>query len=557
VSTVTNTGANGVSIVTRTWQATDACGNSAQCSQSVSVQACLSLGNRVFADSGAGGGIPNNGLQDGTEPGIGGVLVRLFAADVAGNPTGPSLGSQITDTDGWYRFDNLRAGTYVPVVDFNNSPVLTAGGYVSSTGFTTDTTLAGDRRDHGKDTPLGPGSVLPGGIAGVAATLGAGLQPLGEATASGQGAHGPTGDANDNLTLDFGFVPPPPNPTTYSLGNRVFLDNGAGGGTENDGRQDGTEPGIAGVVVRIFFGDAAGNPTGPVLDTQTTDTDGWYRFDNLPAGTFVVVVDMQASFLVLNGLASSTGVSLDTTITGDLYDHGRDVSLGLGTVLPGGIAGVPVTLGLNLQPLGEVVSGTGAGAHGPTGDANDNLVMDFGFHRPPVTLASIRSVTGTATAGVVTVRWVTVAEVGTVAYDLQRELPDGSWLTINDDPVFALNSTIGATYDLVDSGARARLSYQYRIIEYLDDGATRLHGPYPVAVIGEPGTPVRITSYELTGGQLRLTWAGGAGSYMLERSPSVGADADWVEVPLTTPSDTSALVPMEGPTGFFRVFRLP
>jgi hypothetical protein len=718
VSTVTNANADGSYTVTRTWIAGDACGNSAQCSQVVTVLPCYSLGNRVFLDNGAGGGVANNALQDGTEPGIGGVVVRLFAADVSGNPVGSPLFSQVTDADGWYRFDGLQAGRYVPVVDRNASPAIISAGLLSSTGFTFDTTITGDKRDHGQDTPLGAVSVLPGGIAGVVATLGLGLQPTGEAVSTGQGAHGPNGDVADNLTLDFGFIPPQFDPNlfslgnrvwrdinnngrqdgaepgianvwvalfvadgsgaplfeidrqltdpsgyyrfdfliagryvpvvdvvasgsvldglasstgittgtttpadqydhgydtpldgvsvlpggilgvavtlgpslqplnepdistgqgahgpsgdtndllvvdfgfaqVFSLGNRVFLDDGSGGGVADNGIQDGTEPGIADVVLKVFAADISGNPTGPSLGMQTTDADGYYRFDGLVAGTYVVVVDTPSSFMVLNGLSSSTGYSTDTTISGDLHDHGRDTLLALGTVLPGGIASGPVTIGPNIQPLGEVVS-TGAGAHGPTGDPGDNLVMDFGFHRSSVTLASIASVSAQAHEGVVTVRWVTVSEVSTVAYDLQRQLPDGTWLTVNADPVFAFGALPGALYDVVDAGAQARQTYRYQIVEYLESGDVRMHGPYDVTVGGLPGAPVQITSCQMQAGQLRLTWTGEAGAtYLLERSASVGAQADWSEVLLISPSDTSALVPVDGAAGFFRVFRLP
>jgi hypothetical protein len=134
----------------------------------------LSLGNRVFRDDGAGGGTANNGTQDGSEPGIAGVVVKLYAADGSGNPIGSPLGTEISDPNGYYRFDNLVAGTYVPVVNVTGSGAVLAG-LTSSTGNSTDTTLAGDLKDHGKDTPLGAGSVLPGGIAGVAVTLGTGL----------------------------------------------------------------------------------------------------------------------------------------------------------------------------------------------------------------------------------------------------------------------------------------------------------------------------------------------------------------------------------------------
>jgi hypothetical protein len=90
----------------------------------------------------------------------------------------------------------------------------------------------------------------------------------------------------------------------------------------------------------------------------------------------------------------------------------------------------------------------------------------------------------------------------------------------------------------------------------LENGETKVHGPYSVTVSGFPGVPVAITSLRVEGSALRLTWAGGAGQFLLERSLSLGEDAQWVEVPLGSPEDTSALVPMDGRTGFFRVFRV-
>ena len=343
---------------------------------------------------------------------------------------------------------------------------------------------------------------------------------------------------------------------SFSLGNRVFLDDGSGGGITNNGFQDGTEPGLSDVVLRLFVADAAGSPEGPVLDSQTTDLDGWYRFDAVTAGRYVVVVDVPASFVVLNGLYNSTGASVDTSLTGDLFDHGVDTLMGLGTVLPGGIASVPVTLGSALQPLSEATA-SGAGAHGPDGDASDNLVLDFGFNSSPLALASIVSVTAHADAGVVTVRWVTVAEIGTVSYLIQRAQLDGSWLAVNPDPVFAWNSIIGGAYAVVDASARARQNYQYQILEYMENGDTKAHGPYAVTVTGEPGLPVTITSLVLDGGQLRLTWQGEAGAtYLLERSPSLGEDAAWLAVPLSTPDATSVATPMTDAAGFFRLFRI-
>jgi hypothetical protein len=189
---------------------------------------------------------------------------------------------------------------------------------------------------------------------------------------------------------------------------------------------------------------------------------------------------------------------------------------------------------------------------------NGSVTHNVGFLRSSVTLASVLAVTAHTDSGVVTVQWVTVAEVATLSYDLQRQLPSGLWTTVNDEPVFAWNSITGATYDMVDAGARARQSYRYQLLEYVVNGEVRRHGPYDVTVSGQPGVPVALTGCQIAGGQLRLTWAGETGGrYLLERSLSRGTDAQWTEVPLTTPADTSASVPAAASAEFFRVFRLP
>jgi len=142
--------------------------------------------------------------------------------------------------------------------------------------------------------------------------------------------------------------------TTFSIGNRVFNDNGAGtGGIANNGIQDGTEPGIANVLMDIYAADGSGNPTGSLVATTITDANGYYRFDGLPAGTYVVVVDVFGSGAALNGMITSTGWNTVLTLAGDLHDHGIDAVMGASSVLPGGIASVPVTVGIGLQPTGE------------------------------------------------------------------------------------------------------------------------------------------------------------------------------------------------------------
>jgi protocatechuate 3,4-dioxygenase beta subunit len=73
-----------------------------------------------------------------------------------------------------------------------------------------------------------------------------------------------------------------------SLGNKVWLDEGAGGGTPKDGIQNGTEPGVAGVPVNLYQNGADGLPgtADDVLVASTiTDAYGNYLFDNLQPST--------------------------------------------------------------------------------------------------------------------------------------------------------------------------------------------------------------------------------------------------------------------------------
>lgn len=99
----------------------------------------------------------------------------------------------------------------------------------------------------------------------------------------------------------FGGGPPFTNNTvitkvlgTNEVGDLVFLDDGFLGGTIGNGIKDGGETGISNITVTLFFD---GNTNG-VLDasdilmgTQVTDTNGYYLFDQLGAGHYIVIVD--------------------------------------------------------------------------------------------------------------------------------------------------------------------------------------------------------------------------------------------------------------------------
>ena len=98
-------------------------------------------------------------------------------------------------------------------------------------------------------------------------------------------------DNQSNRTVDFGFV------TSYSLGNRVWDDNGAGGGTASDGLRNGTEPGVDGVTVNLYRdSDDNGTPDGAAIATMNTAGGGFYRFDGLRADTYIVEVVPPAGY---------------------------------------------------------------------------------------------------------------------------------------------------------------------------------------------------------------------------------------------------------------------
>jgi hypothetical protein len=259
----------------------NASGSNNDDSKSVAVGAnTFAIGNRVWLDSN------NNGIVDLGEVGLDGVSVRLV-----NTTTGLPAGTTTTAGGGYYLFPGLAAGTY-------KVEITPPAGYVTSTGSngsatgpyepgTTDATIAGDNKDHGTKMT---GSNI---IMSTPITVGAGLQPSGEATQPG--STDTTPDDRTNLTVDFGLFAP------ASLGTVVWIDNGNGGGTPNDGVKQTGEPGIPGVVVRLLNG--SGQPVlngAGVAVTTTTDQNGNYSFGNLIAGTYQVEFVFPAQAVITN-----------------------------------------------------------------------------------------------------------------------------------------------------------------------------------------------------------------------------------------------------------------
>lgn len=326
----------------------------------------VAIGNLIFLD------LNNNGRFEPAsgETGVGNALVALFVAG-ADPLTATPLATTVTNADGFYLFDNLLPGQYfvhLQAVNFQPSGVLV--NYLSSTGNGTSDSSDDTLDENGIDGV----DLATNGVRSIAYDL----QPNREPTAeTGAGTYaGALDDDNVNLTADFGVYKP------LSLGNRVWLDDGAGGGRANNGILDGAEQGIANVLLRLL--DSAGNPVtdanGQPL-TTTTDAQGYYIFTNLLPGMYTVLID--ATNFAPSGPLQSLNSSEPTEVLpdgdGDLNDNGLNEQ----APAINGIRSGLLTLNYDSEPIDESDLGPVGVSQPP--DTN-NLTVDFGFWAIPTAL---------------------------------------------------------------------------------------------------------------------------------------------------------------------------
>jgi LPXTG-site transpeptidase (sortase) family protein len=303
----------------------------------------IEIGNRVWFDT------DNDGVQDADEAPIAGVTVELY------DQNGNLIATAITDANGNYYFSS-GPGTNTPsqrylIDDFGpnsqfevriplNQPAL------AGLTLTINDAVPEDQRDSD--------GIITSASAVVPVTTG--------------------NPGDNNHTYDFGFS------GTYSLGNRVWLDDGTGGGGADNGIQDGAEVGIANVVVNLYRDtDNDGVPDGGIIATVTTDANGYYRFDNLTAGGYVVEIPA-SNFNAGNplfSLGSSTPDEANPNADVDVNDNGIGV-------VPDAINGIrsgSVTLGPGtIEPVTEPdVPTTGPFAGQGAPDNRANMTVDFGF----------------------------------------------------------------------------------------------------------------------------------------------------------------------------------
>jgi protocatechuate 3,4-dioxygenase beta subunit len=214
-----------------------------------------SLGDRVWED------LDLDGIQDANEPGIANATVRLF------NSADMLIASTTTDANGFYRFDNLAAGTYYLVF-------VTPAGYVISP------------RDQGGSDAADSDIDLN----------------------TGRTANIDLADGEVDLTWDAGLY------RSSSLSGFVYCD------ADNDGVFDGNESPIAGVRITLTGIDHLGNA---VMRMATTDAGGAYRFTDLRPGVYRVDETQPGNFLDGKDTVGSVGGTLAN-------DRLSDINLGAG-----------------------------------------------------------------------------------------------------------------------------------------------------------------------------------------------------------------------------------
>ncbi|MEO1262771.1 MAG: SdrD B-like domain-containing protein [Bacteroidota bacterium] len=220
-----------------------------------------SLGNYVWID------LDRDGQQGINEPPVPDLTVHLFDLGNDGLQGGGDdnlLSSTMTNSNGLYLFDELNAGSYYVIFDIS-----TFIGTYSPTS-----------QDVGNDVSDSDANSI-----GVT-----------EVILLGVGEH--------NETIDFGLEP-----ELASLGDLVWFD------TDRDGQKDITETGVPDLTVNLFDlgpDGVKGTNDDAMLDTDVTNSDGFYSFASLEPGVYYVMFDL--------GLLSDSYIATQQNNGNDNFD---------------------------------------------------------------------------------------------------------------------------------------------------------------------------------------------------------------------------------------------
>lgn len=188
-----------------------------------------------------------------------------------------------------------------------------------------------------------------------------------------------TGDiGQNNHTYDFGFRTAT---NAFSIGNRVWFD------TNNNGIIDGAEVGISSVSVSVFLdANSDGQPdnTASPLGTVTTDASGYYRFDGLSAGNYVVRIN-PANFNaggVLRNYANTSGnntAAVDSSGAASNNENGINPAV-RNSIQTNGLLSNTVTLSTSSPTAEPDIPASGTFAGQGSLDNQADATIDLGFY---------------------------------------------------------------------------------------------------------------------------------------------------------------------------------
>ncbi|HKI02024.1 MAG TPA: C25 family cysteine peptidase [Thermoanaerobaculia bacterium] len=199
-----------------------------------------------------------------------------------------------------------------------------------------------------------------------------------------------------------------------------------------------------------------------------------------------------------NAPTDTTGGTVDLSTTGTIRWTPRDtVATGGGTGL--GIIGHNETGTLSFQyyvdpsvPSGTTINFTTTGYWSNSATfsprtAQSALTANCSITTSNLaTWARVSSFTAREDGGRVFVEWETAAEVGTVAFEVERQDPaSGRFVSVSERALPAVQQLPGGRYRLVDPTAPLDKVLTYRLVEIDQQGRREMFGPYPLTVRGE------------------------------------------------------------------------
>jgi len=460
------------------------------------IDAPAQLGDYVWHDLNA------DGLQQGGEPGLTGVVVTLY------NLSSNALNVVTSGVSGAYAFTNLVPGSYF--VGFSTP----AGGIPSPVNQGGDDTIDSD-----------------------ASTITGYTMPV--ILAAG----------GSNNTLDAGFYFP------GSIGDFVWSD------VDYDGIQDGGEVGIPGVTVVLYdlltnvvgitttaingayaftnlmpggyfvgfiqptnfnyspahtgIDDAIDSDADPVsgqtpaiilVSGQNNNTLDAGFYQPASVGDFVwrefnpdgiqnpgepgynnLVLELYSTNDVLVGTTTSTlfGAYAFTNLPpGDYYIK---AVIPLGVIVTPQYQGGDPTLDNNLSPL------TGMTEIFTLTAGEFNRTIDVGIYEP-LFLAQIRTVSGVVVDDACLLTWETGSEYGTAGWFVERETGTGEWSRVSDYLPSHGHMVNGSRYEWPDANAKPGQSYRYRLVEVEAKSTVRISDAYDVSFSNSKKRAVNATS---------------------------------------------------------------